>query len=75
MSESLTNELKREIIEQEISQYKAQSYRLQLRHKVAEKLGKKQQMELVEKDMVNVEAALDLLREEMKTLDGATPDA
>lgn len=56
------------IIKDEIYQWEATSYRLGLRVRVQQKLGNAQGIQAAEKNMEDAEAALDVLREELKTL-------
>ncbi len=68
MEFKLSPQIKRSILENELTQVEGEMYRMSLRHAVQEKLGRKDQCELIEKDMENIQAAVQIYREELETI-------
>ena len=66
METELSANIKKVVIEQELVQIRTEMYRLALRHAVQEKLGKKQNCEIIEGDMENVQAAILIYEEELE---------
>lgn len=59
----LTKEDQKVIVQQEIKNYNAEKYRLQLRHKVQTELGNEKKAKQIEEDLVKVEQAIQVLSE------------
>ncbi len=68
MSDELSTKLKVAVIKQELTQTKAEMYRLGLRHAVQEKLGRKDQCLAIEQDMENIQAAAQFYEEELEKI-------
>lgn len=67
-------EVKLEIIEQEANNWRAHMYRLEVRHKVNQRLNSpRETMQAIEDEMVNCEMAIELLEKEGKAIAVATP--
>ena len=68
MSEELSADIKRQIINQQIAEWTVARYSLQLQHRVQVGLENKDGQADVEKRLLNCEKALDLLQAELEAL-------
>lgn len=66
--ELLTNEQKRNIVSQRITQFAAEAYQFELNKKTAEKLGSEEQMEQIQQQIDLCEAAIEIHKEELSKL-------
>jgi hypothetical protein len=64
----LTVEQKIEIIQQRINQFASEAYQLTLNKKSAETLGREEQLEIIENNLVLLESAISIHQEELATL-------
>jgi hypothetical protein len=64
----LTVEQKIDIIQQRISQFASEAYQLTLNKKSAETLGREDQIEVIESNLVLLESAISIHQEELKEL-------
>ena len=60
---------KKEVIQQEIKMYDNTSYLLSLRMRIAKKIEDKSMEANIENEMIRCEKSLDVLHEELKSLD------
>lgn len=68
MSE-LSTSIKRDLLNQEITNYQAQKYMCEVRYRVMKGLKDLDQMKALENDMVRCEQAIDILSDELKSLE------
>jgi hypothetical protein len=67
----IPHEVKKALIENEIQLHKNSAYLMELRHRVNKKLGATpEELKQLADDIVKHEQAIDLLNEELKTIDG-----
>jgi hypothetical protein len=70
MTEEITNEIKKAIIENEIALHKNTAYLVQLRHSINKKLGATaEELKPLVDELVKHEQTIDLLKEELKEVD------
>lgn len=69
MNDEISGEVKRAIVEQELTLWRNTLYQLQLRHRVNKKVGASEAaLKVIENEMIKCEATLDALKEELETL-------
>jgi hypothetical protein len=66
----LANDVKRQIIAQQVAEWTAARYSLQIQHRVQAGLGSEQGKADIEKRLADCEKALDILQEELAGLRG-----
>ena len=64
----LSNENKKQILEQKLLQLEGEYYSLQIDHEVAEDLGNEQRMERVQENMADVKRAINKIEEKIDEL-------